>query len=84
MTKQKTVNSLILWIYFEKGQKNGFEIRYVATVFSAVFVSFVSENGPEVIHVFNHFCVTKLMNARLYEIRKVLYIWIRTSTNGKC
>ena len=40
---------------------------------SAAFISSVLENCPNVVHVFDHFHVVKLMNEKLDEIRRAQY-----------
>ena len=51
-------------------RKKKIDIRYIATDFSAAFISSVYENYPNAVHVFDHFHVVKLMNEKLDDIRK--------------
>ena len=54
-------------------RKKKIDIRYIATDFSAAFISSVYENYPNAVHVFDHFHVVKLMNEKLDDIRRVQY-----------
>lgn len=59
--------------FWKTVRKKGVRIKYVATDLSADFISSVSENCPDAVHVFDHFHVMKLMNDKLDEIRRVQY-----------
>ncbi len=59
--------------FWKKAGKKSLEIRYVATGLSAAFISSVSENFPEAIHVSDHFHVMRLMNDKPDEIRRLQY-----------
>ena len=59
--------------FWKTVRKKGVRIKYVATDLSAAFISSVSENCPDAVHVFDHFHVMKLMNDKLDEIRRVQY-----------
>lgn len=56
--------------FWGRVQKEGVEIKYVATDMSSAFSKSVRENAPNAIHVFDHFHVIKLMNDTLDKVRR--------------
>ena len=59
--------------FWRKVKRKGIKIKHVATDLSAAFIASVMENCPEVVHVFDHFHVVKLMNEKLDDIRRKVY-----------
>lgn len=59
--------------FWKRIKKKRVHIKYVATDLSPAFISSVHENCPDVIHVFDHFHVVKLMNDKLDNIRRIQY-----------
>lgn len=45
----------------------------MATDLPAAFIASITENHPNVVHVFEHFHVVKLMNGKLDDIRRKIY-----------
>ena len=59
--------------FWKRVKRKGLIIKHVATDLSSAFISFVFENCPDAVHVFDHFHVVKLMNDKLDDIRRMVY-----------
>jgi len=59
--------------FWRKVKRKNIKIKHVATDLSAAFIASVMENCPNVVHVFDHFHVVKLMNEKLDDIRRKIY-----------
>lgn len=59
--------------FWRKVKRKNIKIKHVATGLSAAFIASVMENCPNVVHVFDHFHVVKLMNEKLDDIRRKIY-----------
>lgn len=57
--------------FLKRVRRKKLNIKYIATDFSAAFISYVLENCPNAVHVFDHFHVVKLMNGKLDDIHRV-------------
>ena len=59
--------------FWRKVKRKNIKIKHVATDLSAAFIASVMENCPNVVHVFDHFHVVKLMNEKLDDIRRKIH-----------